>query len=689
MKKIRPIFIITMILGIVSIGNVYADSTVLYNDGTLIINEKSEDRDSNIEEHGEVIKEYLPLSEENDYVFNYDHNVLWYGVRSHIKKVEIGQKVSPVSTSYWFYRCSNLIKVDLRNLDTSQVTDMSYMFWGVSGGAKNWTILGMSNWDTSKVKDMSYMFYGTGQLAITDNLEMLKIPSYCKLDYFAAHAHLLNANFEISGSLSDFYDFGYHENMFLKTSDLWPVKTNLYYNDEAGKELAEELIYRYGSNGSISQGNIEIGKFKIEKIGGGKILDEFDKEVYEAEFLKKLKLSFNVPEFYMLEHIKIYNESNEDITELVNFNEEDYSFIMPNYNIKVDISYVRHPDVYEISWGWSGYGETKVPFRAYKNNKVQITAIPERVNRIKEIIISDQNGTIINDIVKFDCVNNTFIMPGYNIKVSVVYEKIKYNFFSEHTKGGDISASGEATYNEEIVFAINVDSGYIIRSIKVINISNNKDVSDIVNLDKKHWTFIMPDYDVKVKVIFAKRPCAPKTVTTKLYGHDDVKFSWSKVSGADGYLIYYKKSTSKNYTLFVATTATSIKRANLTDGIKYYFKVVPYVKDVNGTKRYNTYKVSSIYTLKKLNSPKVTKYSKYYVKIKWNNISGESGYQIARKKYGSSTYYVVKNVSYKYSSTTLKTTRNKTYYYKIRAYKIVDGKKIYGPWSNVKSYKLK
>ena len=32
---------------------------------------------------------------------------------------------------------------------------------------------------------------------------------------------------------------------------------------------------------------------------------------------------------------------------------------------------------------------------------------------------------------------------------------------------------------------------------------------------------------------------------------------------------------------------------------------------------------------------------------------------------------------------------NKKYYYKIRAYKTVDGKKIFGPWSNVKAYTLK
>ena len=183
---------------------------------------------------------------------------------------------------------------------------------------------------------------------------------------------------------------------------------------------------------------------------------------------------------------------------------------------------------------------------------------------------------------------------------------------------------------------------------------------------------------------------APKSVTTNLYGYDDMKFSWSKVSGATGYYVYYKRSTWSSWKSLGTTTGTYIKKANLADGAKYCFRVYPYVKINGKAYKSSSYKTGSyVYTLKKLSKPSISKSSKNYVKVKWSNIPGESGYQIARSKYKNKGYSVVKTVSYKYSSYKIKTTRNKTYYYKIRAYKTVDGKKIYGPWSTYKSYKLK
>ena len=64
-------------------------------------------------------------------------------------------KARPTSCYCWFYRCENLTKIeDIENLNTQNVTDMSYMFNNCPG----LTSLDVSNFNTQKVEDMSEMF---------------------------------------------------------------------------------------------------------------------------------------------------------------------------------------------------------------------------------------------------------------------------------------------------------------------------------------------------------------------------------------------------------------------------------------------------------------------------------------------------------------------------------------------------
>ena len=193
------------------------------------------------------------------------------------------------------------------------------------------------------------------------------------------------------------------------------------------------------------------------------------------------------------------------------------------------------------------------------------------------------------------------------------------------------------------------------------------------------------NYSGSTKLYFTIGPKNPSSVKTTLYGYDDVKVSWSKVSGASGYRVYYKKSGASSYTFLKTTTSTSYKKSNLSDGAKYYFKVVAY-KTVSGNKCYNAGKTSSIYTLKKVSGVKAAK-SSSKVKISWTNIAGESGYQISKSTSKSKTGTITTYKTTSGKSKTISATKGKTYYYKVRAYKTVGDKKIYGPWSSVVKYK--
>ncbi|MDO4175281.1 MAG: hypothetical protein Q4D42_11010 [Eubacteriales bacterium] len=74
-------------------------------------------------------------------------------------------------------------------------------------------------------------------------------------------------------------------------------------------------------------------------------------------------------------------------------------------------------------------------------------------------------------------------------------------------------------------------------------------------------------------------------------------------------------------------------------------------------------------------------------KVSWNNVSGASGYQIMT---GGNSSMTVDDATYTTtgSSKSISYTRGKkafTRYFKVRVYKTVNGKKIYGGWSAVKS----
>ena len=71
----------------------------------------------------------------------------------------------PTSTHYWFYDQVKLKTISgISNLNTSEVTDMSYMFAFCS----SLTSLDVSNFNTSDVTDMSFMFSGCSSLTSLD-----------------------------------------------------------------------------------------------------------------------------------------------------------------------------------------------------------------------------------------------------------------------------------------------------------------------------------------------------------------------------------------------------------------------------------------------------------------------------------------------------------------------------------------
>lgn len=200
------------------------------------------------------------------------------------------------------------------------------------------------------------------------------------------------------------------------------------------------------------------------------------------------------------------------------------------------------------------------------------------------------------------------------------------------------------------------------------------------------------NYNTSVKIETTVGAINPRV---SAYANNFVTLTWDKQTAANGYEVFKYDASSKKYVLYKNITnpnTNTCKVTGLASNKKYDFKVRAYQID-DSEKTYAPFgAVVSQYTSiakPKLNSAKST--SKKKIKASWAKVSGASGYQVMWSTYKNfSKNYKTKSVKAKYSSKTVTTAQSKkTYYVRVRAYKTVNGKKVYSPWSNTKKVKTK
>ena len=220
-----------------------------------------------------------------------------------------------------------------------------------------------------------------------------------------------------------------------------------------------------------------------------------------------------------------------------------------------------------------------------------------------------------------------------------------------------------------------------------INTSNNTNVNtnmnnnvNTTNTQKINNTPVI--YPTKIKGFKLK-----KNYTNK------VTLQWNKQSYGTTYQIDLYNAKKKKYqckkTLNEYTTSATIKE--LTDGTTYTFRIRA-IKTINGKTIYGEYTYLNVTTKpKKVNISKLKSTTKKSINIFWKKISNSSGYEIHYSTKNS--FKDSKSIKIKGKKTLSKTIRKlkskKKYYIKIRAYKKVDGKKIYGDFSKTKNIKVK
>lgn len=200
------------------------------------------------------------------------------------------------------------------------------------------------------------------------------------------------------------------------------------------------------------------------------------------------------------------------------------------------------------------------------------------------------------------------------------------------------------------------------------------------------------EYTVCVNKISAKKPTISDV---KSVGYNMLKVTWKAVPGAVSYEIY--RSNSKNGSYTKVKTIDEVKTVswtdkNVTTGKTYYYKIKATVALEGGTT--GTGSASGAKSGKAV--PAATtlkaKAGAKQIKLTWSKVSGASGYELYRSTSEDGKYSKIKTVtkgSVKSYTDKSKVSSGKMYYYKIRAYRKVDGKKVYGEYSKIISKKAK
>ena len=172
--------------------------------------------------------------------------------------------------------------------------------------------------------------------------------------------------------------------------------------------------------------------------------------------------------------------------------------------------------------------------------------------------------------------------------------------------------------------------------------------------------------------------------------YNSIKLTWSKVKDAKGYVVVRYNAKTKKYDSLKATSKDYYVDKNLKSGSTYKYKIRAY-------KRVGDYNVYGIFSAVKscaarpvTAKAKIATYARRAIKLTWTRQADVDGYQIYRKDSAKAAYKLRKTVTTNKTTQFVNTglTKNRTYYYRVRSYKVVNGKKVYGAYSNVCSKKI-
>lgn len=164
--------------------------------------------------------------------------------------------------------------------------------------------------------------------------------------------------------------------------------------------------------------------------------------------------------------------------------------------------------------------------------------------------------------------------------------------------------------------------------------------------------------------------------------YNSIRLDWYDDYAVEYFEVYRATSKSGTYKKVKTTKQSEFVHKSVTTGKTYYYKVRGYHK-INGIKVYSKFSsVKSVKTkLEQVSSVSVVDNENKTYTLKWDKVSGATGYQVYRATKSDGTYKKVATVTTNYKKFSY--TSSFDYYYKVRAYREVGSKTVTGKFSYI------
>ncbi|WP_051591136.1 GH25 family lysozyme [Bacillus sp. UNC438CL73TsuS30] len=311
--------------------------------------------------------------------------------------------------------------------------------------------------------------------------------------------------------------------------------------------------------------------------------------------------------------------------------------------------------------------------------------------KVYTIIFKDYNGTILSDSkVKYNMPitapaqpsrtgytftgwNQKFTNATSDLTITALYKINQYQVTFKNDDGGVLSSQKVNYGAKPLSVKVPVRTGYTF----VGWFKSSKDTVPY-NLQTPIKSAVV------LSARYAKNTAVPGGVKATSAGYSKVKVTWGAVSGAQGYQIYRATTKTGTYSYLSTTSSSSYTNSGLVTNRAYYYKVRAY-RVVNGTKVYSSYStiVSGTPVLAAPTGLKAFRASSTSIKLTWTKGTEASGYELFRATSYKGVYTKVATLTSgsTISYTNTKLSKGKLYYFKLRAYRTVNGKKIYSGYS--------